>query len=139
MDDHPDDPPEGFLPLAETCEAELHSGPYYTRRDGDEALIGFRVRRRHLNRSGICHGGVLATLADMNVTPILRDMDVSRMNPTISMSLDYMAPARLGQWVQAESRILKTTRHILFSECLITADGDPAVRASVVYKLGKRA
>lgn len=133
----PDDPPAGYDPLADCSEAEHHAGPYYTRNDERGAFIGFRVKRRHLNRAGLCHGGILATLADMNITPLTRSLQFATVNPTISMSLDYLAGARHGQWVEAQAVILRQTRNLIFSQCLITADGETAVRASVVYKLGK--
>lgn len=134
----PDDPPEGYAPLQGVCEAEEHAGPYYIRNDAEGAFVGFRVKRRHLNRGGLCHGGVLATLADMNITPFTREDETGEVNPTISMSVDYLAGARHGQWVAAKSEILRRTRNIIFSQCLITADGVPVVRASVVYKIGEK-
>lgn len=133
-----DNPPPGFVPLDPCSEAELLSGPYYVRLDEDAPAIGFRVHRRHLNRGGMCHGGVLATLADMNITPISRREDLGEVNPTISMTLDYFAPVVLGQWVEAQPQILRRTRNILFSRCVLTADGVPAVNASVVYKIGRK-
>lgn len=145
MDDQPvpvqaeeaDDPPSGFVPLADCAEAERLAGPYYVRLERDTPAIGFRVKRRHLNRAGMCHGGVLATLADMNITPISRNQELAEVNPTISMTLDYFAPVMLGQWVEAQPNILRRTRNILFSQCVLTADGVPSVRASVVYRIGR--
>ncbi|MBT0782971.1 PaaI family thioesterase [Paracoccus sp. pheM1] len=132
-----DNPPPGFILLAESSESERLTGPYYVRLDKDAPAIGFRVRRRHLNRAGMCHGGVLATLADMNITPISRSQDLGEVNPTISMTLDYFAPVVLGQWVEAQPDILRRTRNILFSRCVLTADGVPSVSASVVYRIGR--
>ncbi|MTE01738.1 PaaI family thioesterase [Paracoccus sp. YIM 132242] len=132
-----DDPPSGFVPLADCAESERLAGPYYVRLDRDAPAIGFRVKRRHLNRAGMCHGGVLATLADMNITPISRYQELAEVNPTISMTLDYFAPVVLGQWVEAQPTILRRTRNILFSQCVLTADGAPSVRASVVYRIGR--
>lgn len=133
-----DNPPPGFMPLSESSQSELLSGPYYVRIDKEAPAIGFRVQRRHLNRAGMCHGGVLATLADMNITPISRSEDLGEVNPTISMTLDYFAPVVLGQWVEAQPQILRRTRNILFSRCVLTADGVPSVNASVVYKIGRK-
>ena len=139
MTDHPhdlpSDPPAGFEPLATRCDLENHIGPLFVRTEGDTGLIGFRVQQRHLNRAGMCHGGFLATLADMNVTPVLRSRGTSLLSPTVSMSLDYIAAAKLGTWVQARSAILRQTRRLLFSECHITADDELVVRANVIYRI----
>jgi len=129
------DPPAGFQRLALRCELEARIGPFYTRIDGDTGLIGFRVQSYHLNPAGTCHGGILATLADMNVTPVLQREASVLHTPTISMSLDYIAGAPMGAWVQARSRILRRTRRLIFSECHITADEDLVVRANVLYRV----
>lgn len=132
-----DDPPSGFVLLEDCAESERLAGPYYVRMGKEGPAIGFRVKRRHLNRAGMCHGGILATLADMNITPISRSQELAEVNPTISMTLDYFAPVVHGQWVEAQPNILRRTRNILFSQCVLTADGVPSVRASVVYRIGR--
>jgi acyl-coenzyme A thioesterase PaaI-like protein len=61
----------------------------------------------------------------------------SRFLPTVSLQVDYMGSAALGAWVQGEAQILRTTRNLLFGQALVTADGEPALRVSGIFKLGK--
>lgn len=133
--DVPTHPPAGFQRLALRCELEARIGPFFTAMEGGYGLIGFRVQNYHLNPAGNCHGGILATLADMSLTPMLEDQGDPQHTPTISMSLDYIAGAPKGAWVQARSHILRRTRRMIFSECHITADAELAVRASVIYRI----
>jgi uncharacterized protein (TIGR00369 family) len=42
-----------------------HNGPLYARLLDGRLELGFRVEERHTNPLKICHGGMLATLADM--------------------------------------------------------------------------
>jgi hypothetical protein len=39
--------------------------------------------------------------------------------------------------VQSEAQVLRTTRNLLFGQALITADGEPALRVSGIFKLGQ--
>jgi hypothetical protein len=48
-----------------------------------------------------------------------------------------MGSAALGAWVQGEAQILRTTRNMLFGQGLVTADGEPSLRISGIFKLGQ--
>jgi uncharacterized protein (TIGR00369 family) len=100
--------------------------------------IGFRVAQRHTNPVGVCHGGMLATLADM-LAAICVPYQTSlprHFLPTISLQMDFLAPAQMGAWVQAQCDILRITRNLVFTQGLITADGEAALRVSAIYKIG---
>ena len=132
--------PEGFRPLPIGGEFIKTNGPLYLRHEGDHVQLGFRVEARHTNPMGICHGGMLASFADM-LLPVtihrrLHDQP-RRFLPTISLQLDYMAPAPLGAWVQGEAQVLRSTLTMVFAQGLITADGKTAVRVSGTFKIGK--
>lgn len=130
--------PEGFR------EARIHgdfiafNGPLYARLGGDGIVLGFRVEQRHTNPLGICHGGMLATFADMLVpcTAMYEPGRERRFLPTISLQIDYLGPSPLGAWVQGEAQILRTTRNLVFGQGLVHVDGAPALRFSGIFKLG---
>jgi len=130
--------PEGFRPARIPGEFLALTGPVYGKWTPEHVYLGFRVEARHTNPMGICHGGMLATLCDMLVplANIYRPGGARQFLPTISLQVDYMAPARLGAWVQGEAQVLTTTRNMLFGQGLVTADGTPALRFSGVFKLG---
>ena len=134
------DIPEGFRPLPIGGEFIAHNGPFYLRHQGEGVLLGFRVEARHTNPMGICHGGMLASFADM-LLPVTIHRRASeagrRFLPTISLQLDYLAPAPLGAWVQGEAQVLRTTHTMVFAHGLVSADGTPALRVSGIFKLGK--
>ena len=134
--------PHGFKPLNVGGAFMQACGPLHGRltREGDRnrVHIGFRVESRHTNPVGVCHGGMLATLADMMAAicvPYQTDLP-RHFFPTISLQLDFLAPARIGAWVQLETDILRTTRNLIFVQGLITADDELALRASAIYKVG---
>lgn len=116
-----------------------HNGPLYARLAGGRFQLGLRIEQRHTNPLAICHGGMLATFADMLLPCVILYQPgfERRFLPTISLQVDYLAPAALGAWVQGEGEVLRRTRSMVFAQGLVTADGVPAVRVSGIFKLGK--
>jgi uncharacterized protein (TIGR00369 family) len=142
MTDNPLNIPQGYKPLRVGGAFMQGCGPLYGRltREGDQnrVHIGFRVEPRHANPVGVCHGGMLATLADMMAAicvPYQTDLP-RHFFPTISLQLDFLAAARIGDWVQLQTDILRTTRNLVFVQGLITTEGELALRASAIYKVG---
>jgi uncharacterized protein (TIGR00369 family) len=132
-------PPAGFVLLGGYCGAFIaHCGPLFGRLRGDELTLGFRVLERHTNPLGQAHGGMLSSLADMTLAggAMYKPAGWGRILPTISLQLDFLAPAKLGAWVQGSTEVLKATGSLVFAQCLIDADGATALRASAVFKLG---
>ncbi|HSV54717.1 MAG TPA: PaaI family thioesterase [Burkholderiaceae bacterium] len=130
--------PTGFR-LASVGGAFIgHNGPLYARLENNRLLLGFRVEDRHTNPLKNCHGGMLATFADMLLPcAVMYQCDAARrFLPTISLQIDYLAPAPLGAWVQGEADILRSTRNMIFAQGLVHADGTPAMRVSGIFKQG---
>ena len=60
------DIPPGFARLALRPAGFIDAnGPLYGRMDEGKFVLGFPVEDRHCNPFGLCHGGMLATLADI--------------------------------------------------------------------------
>lgn len=132
--------PAGFSRWPDRPGFIAQVGPLYQCRDGGRLQLGFRVESRHCNPLGICHGGMMATFGDM-LLPIgahaLVEAVRNRFLPTISLQLDYLAPAPLGAWVQGEAQVLRTTRTMVFAQGLVTADDVPVARVSGILKIGQ--
>lgn len=108
------------------------------RLDGDEPVIGFRVLPRHCNPRQTCHGGMLMTFCDYVLPTIARltDPNHDHFTPTISMNINFLAPARIGAWVEGRAKILRRSANLLFVDGLIRADDVPVVQASGIFKRG---
>jgi uncharacterized protein (TIGR00369 family) len=131
--------PDGFTLLGLGGEFVRANGPLYERFDAGAYQLAFRVERRHTNTMGICHGGMMATFCDMllPITAFRRSETLhARFLPTVSLQIDYLAPAPLGAWVQGEAHVLRTTRSLLFAQGLVTVDGEAIARVSGVFKIG---
>lgn len=131
--------PEGFEPLVSGGPFFEFNGPIYLYHRGDVVRFGFRVERRHVNPMGNLHGGMMASFCDMLLPLSAHRKSASvaqNFLPTISLQIDYLAPAALGAWVEGEAEPLRTTRSIVFVQGLVRADGTPCARASGVFKIG---
>lgn len=130
--------PEGFVPAAIGGHFAVRNGPLYARWHADHLQLGFRVGPQHVNPMNACHGGMLATLADilLSSAAYYQTAMARHFLPTISLQVDYLAGAKLGDWVQGEADILRTTRNLIFSQGVLSVDGAPVLRASAIFKIG---
>lgn len=131
--------PPGFQPIEAGGPYMQNNGPLYLLHQGDVVKFGFRVERRHINPMNNLHGGMMASFCDM-LLPLSvhrKSNEVAdRFLPTVSLQIDYLAPAPLGAWVQGEAEPLRVTRSLVFAQGLVTADGVPCARVSGVFKIG---
>jgi uncharacterized protein (TIGR00369 family) len=129
--------PQGFRAVAMGGAFMAANGPLYARLAGERLQLGFRVEARHTNPLNICHGGMLASFADMLLPCVILYQPGHQRHflPTISLQVDYLAPAALGAWVEGEGQVLRRTRSMVFAQGLVTADGVPAMRVSGIFKL----
>ena len=112
------------------------NGPLFAKYTDDKFRIGLRLEDRHCNAVDICHGGLLAMFADLQISiGIVIQAGVSAFLPTINLSLDYAAPGRVGDWLEGETEVVRVTRNLAFGSCILTARDTPLVRASAVCKV----
>ena len=101
------------------------------------------VTDAHTNRHGVLHGGIAATLLDnaMGATGSLT-VDETGRTPflTISMNVNFIAPAHPEQHLTATGRVTGGGRATLFlSSELVADDGTLIATATGVYrKVGRK-
>ena len=131
-------PPTGFEPVSIGGAFAIHNGPLFARWHKGQIEFGFRVGAQQVNPANNCHGGMLSLFADILISTAAQyQTDIPRQFlPTIGLQLDFLAPAPLGSWVQGRADILKVTRNLIFSQGLVTADGQLVLRTSGTFKRG---
>lgn len=129
--------PEGFRPLNFSMGFIEQSGPLYGKWDGTHLLLGFRVEMRHCNPGQVAHGGMMATYADMLLPMASRFQSQKDMGfmPTVSLTCDYLAPAKLGTWVEGRAEPVRITKNLLFAQGTATADGEPCLRTNGIFRV----
>lgn len=130
--------PAGFRPLRLPASGFLNNtGPFFAKWDGATFLLGLRIEEKHCNAAGACHGGMVASVADVLLTVGSNIQGgQSRFLPTVSMTCDFLAPAARGAWLEGRLEILRVTRNLLFATGLLEVPGEGLVaRASAVMKV----
>jgi uncharacterized protein (TIGR00369 family) len=137
--------PEGFTRIQRPRPNPFNEmvGPFYEKRVGKDVSLGLRIEERHTNSRGICHGGLLATLADLalgySASAAGRTAGGTagdRPNfVTVNLSLDFAGSAKLGDWVESEVEVQKTGARLAFANCYLVAEGVRIVRASAIFAL----
>ena len=126
--------PPGFVRIEIAGGFAAEFGPIYVKRDGERVVFGFHVEERHLNPRAHAHGGALATFADMQLAALMRGGRLTpKQAPTISLSLDFLAPAKLGDWVEGDIALVKRTGRLAFSETVLTVAGEAIARSRGMY------
>ncbi|HVY88126.1 MAG TPA: PaaI family thioesterase [Hyphomonadaceae bacterium] len=134
-------PPEGFAPHFRKSPLTDPWEPLYSRRTEDRVVIGLHVREAHCNSRGMVHGGLIAAIADNAMgLSCVEAMNTEGRRPagglvTISLSIDYVGAAKLGQWVEFDTRYTKTGKTLCFAQAFVTADGEVIARADAKFKV----
>ena len=129
--------PEGFRRVQRPRPNPFNEmvGPFYERRRGTEVSLGLRIEKRHCNSRDICHGGLLATLADLALGYSALAVGGQSSFVTVSLSLDFAGSARAGDWVESEVEVQKTGSRLAFANGYLIANDVRIVRASAVFAL----
>jgi len=132
------DVPAGFVAIDVGSGFSSRNALFYGKWVNDRLLLGIRVGEQHSNLGGVLHGGMLATFADtlLPYAAMYQALGGRRFLPTISLQIDYLAPAAIGAWVQGEAEVLRLTRNMVFMQAMISADDVPIARVSGIFKLG---
>ena len=128
------DAPPGFRVAPDQGAFLEHVGPIHVRDGGDDAGFGLRVEQRHLNRHGTVQGGLLSTLADFALSRgIAADAADERPRATVSLTVDFLRPARPGDWLETRTRVERIGGTLAFADCSVTAGDREVVRARAVF------
>jgi uncharacterized protein (TIGR00369 family) len=130
------DIPEGFQPHFRKSPFTDPWEPLYSKKTETAVIIGLRLAKPHTNSRGLIHGGLIASLADnaMGYSCALV-MGWTSSLVTISLAVDYVGSAEIGQWLAVESEVIKTGSTICFAQSLIKADDAIIARANGTFRV----
>ena len=123
------DVPAGFAPANFSPGFLDLAGPYFLKTDAKPPIVGCRVLPQHRNYLEMAHGGMLATMADVALSwAVYASEDPPLPVSTVSMTTQFLGPARVGDWLEAIGhidRIGKTLAYVHGSilcgeRCLMT-------------------
>ena len=128
------DVPAGFIPYENQGPFLEGIGPIHIREDGDELILGLRAEERHTNHRGTVQGGLLSTFADFALgRAIEADAADGKDRATVSLTVDFLKPAKPGDWIESRTRVDRVGGTLAFADCSLTVDGREIVRSRAVW------
>ncbi|WP_334397940.1 PaaI family thioesterase [Bradyrhizobium sp. AZCC 2289] len=130
------DVPDGFEPHFRKSPLTDPWEPLYSKRTDKAVIIGLRLARPHTNGRGLIHGGLIAALADNAMGHSCgHRMGGASSLVTISLAVDFIGTAQVGQWLAVETDVIKTGSTICFAQSLIKADDVVIARANGTFRV----
>lgn len=129
------DVPDGYEPEPEDNAFVALVGPVFRKTDGDRARFLFDAQEKHRNPRGVVHGGMLMTFMDNLLAHVVTRAVGDARKATMSLSCDFVAPARPSQRIEGAGEVTRVTRSMVFARGAITADGATIATGSGVWKL----
>ena len=97
--------PPGFRELSDAIGFAAANGPWFEKVEGSRLIRAFRPGPQHANALGIVHGGMLAAFLDSAMGSTVSHV-LQRRSVTVRLTIDYLMPGRVGDWLQAEAEVL---------------------------------
>lgn len=133
--------PAGYLPHYRKSPVTDPWEPLFSRVEEGIVSLATRIRDVHCNGRGFLHGGVLSSLADnamgLSVIETLRSNGAERSGAglTLTLTIDFLSVAQVGQLLEIRPRVLKTGRTLAFVDCIASADASPIARANASFRI----
>src|SRR5215831_3242464 len=103
--------PPGFRELTEALGFAAANGPWFEKIEAGRVVRAFRPGPQHANALGIVHGGMLAAFLDSAMgTAVFHALE--RRSVTVRLTIDYLGPGKVGDWLQAEGEVLGHDEHV---------------------------
>ena len=126
--------PDGFTPWDDQGPFLEYVGPIYVRDDGAGMTLGLQTEERHANHRGTVQGGLLSTFADFVLgRAIDADAEDDKPRATVSLTVDFLKPAKPGDWIEGHGRVDRVGNTLSFADCSLTVEGKEVVRARAVW------
>lgn len=133
------DIPSGFVPAGFARGFLDRGGPYWRRGDGPGATIAMRIAEGHLNYQDVAHGGVLTTLADVALSFCVHVSESPSPGlATVSLTVNFLGGARLGDWLEAQGRIDRIGKRLAYTSGQITRGDETVATMTGVFSIFRR-
>lgn len=91
------------------------AGPYFELQGDGCIIVATRINQGHINHIKVAHGGVLGTLADVALSyQVHRAEKPALPVATVNLNTNFLAGAKLGDWVEAYARIDRISKRTAY-------------------------
>ena len=108
-------------------------GTVYIKEGGGERRMSFLVEKKHCNRAGFAHGGMLMSFADIALSYISEDP--GQPTTSVTFTFEFAAPAKVGDLVECRGEVIRKTRSLIFTHGQLLVGDKVIVNCSTVEKI----
>ena len=137
--------PTGYQPHTRRSPLTDPWEPLFSRQTGDSPsdviCLALEIREAHCNARGFAHGGLISALADnaMGHSAVLqarlRAGSEKASAVTVSLTLDFIDTAQVGDCVEFQPTVLKVGRTLAFVECRVVCGERLIARGSASFRM----
>ena len=129
-------PPPGFAAHGRKSPLTAPWEPIFARETDGAIVLGLFIREAHCNSRGFAHGGLISAMAD-NAMGLScgRQLRGGRRLVTVSLAVDFLDRAQIGQWLAFDTVFVKPGATLCFAQAFVTADGKPCARANATFRV----
>ena len=98
-----------------------------------------KIKKIHLNRAGITHGGFLAGIMDAGSgTAVHRAAGNKQVCVTISLDIKFIGSSGIGETIIGDVEIQKVTNSLIFMRCKLSSNKNLIAIGTGVWKKTRR-
>ena len=133
--------PSGYQPHTRRSPLTDPWEPLLSRQTADALYLALEIREAHCNARGFAHGGLISALADnaMGHSAVLqtrrRAGSEKASAVTVSLSLDFLDSAQVGDCVEFQPTVLKVGRTLAFVDCRVVCGERLIARGSASFRM----
>lgn len=133
--------PAGYAPHTRRSPLTDPWEPLFARETADAVQLAVEIREAHCNGRGFAHGGLISALADNAMG--LSVVRLARQQPgqeeasavTVTLALDYLDSARIGECLEVHPTVLKRGRTLAFAECRVVSGDRFIARGNASFRM----
>ena len=133
--------PAGYQPHTRKSPLTDPWEPLFARETADTTQLALEIRDAHCNSRGFAHGGLISALADnaMGLSAVRHARNTPGAGNasalTVSLTLDFIDTARVGDWVEFQPMLLKVGRTLAFVDCRVVCGARLIARGSASFRM----
>jgi|TARA_Y100001970_G_C14105861_1_gene788071 acyl-coenzyme A thioesterase PaaI-like protein len=115
-----------------------NGGLLFRKKSKNEFEFKTTIKKNHLNKAGIAHGGYIASIIDTGAGASAHRVSNNRTCVTISLDIKFISITNIGDEILGYTKIQKKTNSLVFLICHLYCKKKIIASASGVWKmLGK--
>lgn len=111
------------------------AGPLWSIKETSGWAYGMLAEDRHLNATGVVHGGMLCTLLDHVVSMVAWEANDRKPCVTVSIDVQFLSKARAGDFIVARAEIVRKAGTLAFMRGALTVDEQAMAAATAILKV----